>query len=156
MFNELKKNDLFRFFGPSGTFFLRAGKGQLVFLCTGSGFAPVKSMIESLLEAKSLRNIHIFWGGRFMEDLYSDLPFMWAREFENIQFTPVLSREKNLPGNARSGYVQNALVEQYENLSEAEVYACGSEEMIHDARKLMIKNGLNSEHFYSDAFVSSS
>ena len=103
-----------------------------------------------------MRKIHIFWGGRVFEDLYSNLPFQWASKYENIQFTPVLSREKNVVGNARSGYVQNALVEQYENLYEAEVYACGSEEMIHNAQKLLVARGLKSENFYSDAFVTSS
>ncbi len=155
MFNKVKPNDVFRLFGPLGTFFLRVGTEPLFFLCTGTGFAPVKAMVESLIEVRSLRKIHIFWGGRILADIYSDLPFKWAEEFSNIQFTPVLSRETNLPDNIKLGYVQSALIEQYNELHEAEVYACGSAQMIDDAQKLLVESGLKTDHFYADAFVSS-
>ncbi len=154
-FNDLKQNNLFRFYGPLGTFFLREGGGPLIFLCTGTGFAPVKSMVESLIESGSTRRIYIYWGGRFLSDLYSDLPFIWSEQYDNIQFIPVLSREEKLNTNFKSGYVQQAVLEQHGNLEGFEVYACGSEQMIHDARQIMLLNGLKAKFFYSDAFVPS-
>ena len=154
-FNELKKNKLFRFYGPLGTFFLRDSDGPLILLCTGSGFAPVKSMVESLIESGSTRSIYIYWGGRLLSDLYSDLPFAWSELYDNIQFIPVLSREENMQENFEAGYVQQAVMKQHENLKEFEVYACGSEQMIYSARQKMIENGLKTNNFYSDAFVPS-
>jgi CDP-4-dehydro-6-deoxyglucose reductase len=155
LFNQTEQGHLFRFFGPLGTFFLRENTSPLIFLCTGTGFAPVKSMVESLIEAGSDRDIHIYWGGRHLTDLYVELPYKWAEQYDNILFTPVLSREQNIPQNAMAGYVQHALVGEYDHLDNTEVYACGSEKMIHDAQVLLVNAGLNSDNFYSDAFVSS-
>ncbi len=154
-FNELEKNKLFRFYGPLGTFFLRDSDGPLILLCTGSGFSPVKSMVESLIESGSTRRVYIYWGGRLLSDLYSDLPFTWSALYDNIQFIPVLSREEKNQDKFEFGYVQQAVIKQHENLNEFEAYACGSEKMIHDARQEMVANGLQAKNFYSDAFVSS-
>jgi len=156
LFYSLTKGQLLRFFGPMGTFFLRDGDTRLIFLCTGTGFAPVKSMVENLIAINSSRSIHIYWGGREISDLYSDLPFIWAQRFDNIKFTPVVSREKPLPEDSVFGYVQNAVTRDYVNLNDTAVYACGSEIMIREAQLHLLDNGLDRHHFYSDAFLSSS
>ena len=161
LFNDLKQNQLFRIYGPLGTFFLRDNDSPLIFMCTGTGFAPVKSMVEHLIDRSSKRKIYIYWGGRTSEDLYSDLPVQWSEQYSNIEYIPVLSREQNdakkldvskLP---ESKYVQHKVVEQHNDLECFDVYACGSEQMIHDAKKLLIQHGLNTEKFYSDAFLPS-
>lgn len=150
LFNELKINQLIRFHGPLGTFFLRDNNAPIICLCTGTGFAPVKSIIENLIASGSNRKVYIYWGGRTAEDLYSSLPEAWAKQYEHIKYIPVLSRTA-----AKVKYVQNVVIEHHQNLSEFEVYACGSENMIQDAKQLLISNGLKSENFYSDAFVPS-
>ena len=155
LFNALKENQLLRFYGPLGTFFVRDSKQPIIFLSTGSGFAPVKSMVEQLLESNSERQIYIYWGGRYRNDLYSTLPKQWAKENENIHFTSVYSKETELVSGEAKGYCQQEVLKQHQNLSDYEVYACGSDEMIHDAKNLFIENGLQYDKFHSDSFLPS-
>lgn len=154
-FNEAKQNDLLRIEGPLGTFCLRNKSSKnLVLLATGTGIAPVRAILEELSMSVSeggIRYEHIFlyWGGRVEEDLY------WTPEFLELplSFVPVLSRSPHWIG--RSGYVQQAVLEDQIDLSDASVYACGSETMIHSAKEVLVAEGLNPRQFYSDAFVSS-
>ena len=153
-FNELECDQLFRINGPLGTFFCRENKLDKLFLCTGTGFAPVKSMIEGLIESGFEEKIYIYWGGRNSTDIYSDLPYVWAKQYENIQFLPVYSRCTKSE-SVYQGYVQNAFIESDISLENIEVYACGSASMVVSAKQLLIENGLSAERFYSDAFLAS-
>jgi CDP-4-dehydro-6-deoxyglucose reductase len=155
LFNALKENQLLRFFGPLGTFFVRDSEQPIIFICTGSGFAPVKAMVEQLIENNSAREVHIYWGGRYRADLYSELPRQWASQYDNINYTSVFSKETELTDCDAKGYCQHEVLKQHQNLSEFEVYACGSDEMIHDAKRLFIEYGLQEERFHSDSFLPS-
>lgn len=152
-FEEAKTNDLLRMEGPLGTFFLRnSNASQLILLATGTGIAPVKAILEQLAiapEVNAYSHVYLYWGGRTEQDIY------WRPEFESLPltFTPVLSRTPN--GQGRKGYIQQAVIDDGHNLSNAVVYACGSEAMIHSAYERLVAAGLNTKHFYSDAFVSS-
>jgi CDP-4-dehydro-6-deoxyglucose reductase len=155
LFNVLKENQLLRFYGPLGTFFVRDSKQPIIFLCTGSGFSPVKSMVEQLIESNSERQVYIYWGGRYRTDLYSFLPKQWVKEYKNINFTSVYSKETKLMKGEAKGYCQHEVLKQHQNLNGYEVYACGSDQMIHDAKKLFINHGLQNDKFYSDSFLPS-
>jgi CDP-4-dehydro-6-deoxyglucose reductase, E3 len=153
-FKQAKANDLLRFNGPLGTFFLRnLDKLHLVFLATGTGIAPVKAMLESLTNIapeQAPQSVTIFWGGRKLEDIYYDPQTIMAGH----QFVPVLSR----PGQGWagvSGYVQNALLATQPDLSCTAVYACGSDAMIRSAKASLLAAGLPDNRFFSDAFVPS-
>lgn len=153
-FDQAKANDLLRLNGPLGTFFLRdVADLDLVFLATGTGFAPVKAMLESIRDLASAhgpRSVTVLWGGRTRQDIYFDV--------ENISgdfsFIPVLSRADEQWSGVR-GRVQQALLSVLPDLQHAAVYACGSDAMIRDARATLILAGLPANRFYSDAFVSS-
>ncbi len=153
-FKQAKVNDLLRLNGPLGTFFLRdAPDMDLVFLATGTGIAPVKAMLESLSMKstnQSFRSVTVFWGGRVHSDLYFDV----TRIAGKFKYVPVLSRADMSWLGAR-GYVQNELSRLLPDLSQAVVYACGSNAMIHSAREFLTEKGLTTKCFYSDAFVSS-
>ena len=155
LFNDLKLNQLLRFYGPLGTFFVRESKKPIILLCTGSGFAPVKAMVEQLIEDNSDREIYIYWGGRYIKDIYSDLPMQWIKQYSNIFYTPVYSREIELTRGEAKGYCQHEVIQKHQNLDGFEVYACGSNEMIHDAKSLFVKHGLQGENFHSDSFLPS-
>jgi CDP-4-dehydro-6-deoxyglucose reductase, E3 len=152
-FEEAKPNDLLRMEGPLGTFCLRnIQTSQLILLATGTGIAPIKAILEQLAAAplaNTYSNIHLYWGGRVEQDIY------WQPIFESLPltFTPVLSRTPDWQG--RTGYIQQAVIDDGHDLSDAVVYACGSEAMIHIAHEQLVVAGLNRKHFYSDAFVSS-
>ncbi len=154
LFDEAKINDLLRIEGPIGTFFYRnTPKKNIVFLATGTGIAPVKAILEQFDEKNSEvkdKNIYLFFGGRTEEDLF------WSPKFNNIEvhFIPVLSRSTTDWEGAK-GYVQDVVLSTPIDLSDSVLYACGSENMIQDAMKLALKNGLAEDSFYSDAFISS-
>lgn len=154
-FEQARFNDLLRVCGPLGTFFARNIKGaDLVFLATGTGIAPVKSILESInnVPQEDLpRSIQVFWGGRTIQDLYLSLDDATGR----YKYTPVLSRE-NSEWLGAKGYVQNIFLEKSRNFENTVVYACGSSAMIHSAKNSLTKAGLSANNFHSDAFVPSS
>ncbi len=153
-FQRCGVNDLLRLNGPLGTFFLRDVRGlDLAMLCTGTGFAPVKSMIEALAGldvSLAPRSVTVYWGGRTPADLYHAMP-----AFEGLRFVPVLSRALAEWDGAR-GHVQDVFLAAGPDLQRSAVYACGSDAMIHGARKQLLAAGLPAARFQSDAFVCSS
>lgn len=153
-FGQAKTNDLLRLNGPLGTFFFRNVAGlDLVFLATGTGIAPVKAMLESMHDfaaEQQPRSVTVLWGGRLPQDLYFDVAGIPGR----FKFLPVLSRADAQWTGAR-GHVQQALLAALPDLSQAAVYACGSDAMIRDAQTTLTAAGLPSNLFYSDAFVCS-
>jgi CDP-4-dehydro-6-deoxyglucose reductase, E3 len=154
-FDHAKVNDLVRINGPLGTFFLRDLKGlDLVFLATGTGIAPIKSMLNSLLALspdEQPLSVTLLWGGRTRGDLYMH-PLTTSVGYH---YVPVLSRADSEWVGA-CGYVQNVFLSLSPNLSNSIIYACGSAEMIHGAQTSLAAVGLPSHRFYSDAFICSS
>ena len=152
-FNEAKVNDLIRLEGPLGAFFYRkSNQSEIIFLATGTGIAPVKAIIEELENSAidySNKNFLVLVGARNKEDLFWD-----PKKINNINFKyiPVLSNPKE-DWTGEKGYVQNILLEQKVDLANAQVYACGSNQMIESAQKLLIENSLPANQFYSDAFI---
>lgn len=153
-FNEAQDNDLLRLEGPLGTFcFHEKTQQNVIFLATGTGIAPIKSMLEYLDNSQAQtpsKNIYVYWGGRTPDDIY------WQPTFAhlNIHFHPILS-QANEHWHGRRGYVQHALLADNLNIADSVVYACGSDKMIHAAKDLLMVYGLNPKNFFSDAFVSS-
>lgn len=153
-FGAAKENDLLRLNGPMGTFFLRnVADLDLIFLATGTGIAPIKAMLEQLSSISGTyapKSISVYWGVREESDLYWSTSLLGA----DIQFSPVLSRPSSEWRGIR-GHVQDAVLNQKPLLKNTIIYACGSDAMIHAARKALVDAGLPENHFYSDAFVCS-
>jgi CDP-4-dehydro-6-deoxyglucose reductase len=151
-FNEAKINDLLRLEGPIGIFFLRDSSFKnIVFLATGTGIAPIKSILEGLEKSHEQyenKNMWIFIGARYQKDLF------WEPNFKNlnIKYIPVLSRQDS-DWNGEKGYVQDIVLKQQIDLQNTQVYACGSNDMINSAKELFFKNNLKENNFFSDAFV---
>jgi CDP-4-dehydro-6-deoxyglucose reductase, E3 len=153
-FSKAKINDLLRIEGPRGTFFLRKSGAykNIIFLATGTGIAPVKSILETIATSPLAyvdKEIYLFWGGRFLTDLF------WTPENIglDINYYPVLSREKN--PTTDEGYVQQILIDKNIELNDSMVYACGSNKMIQDSKNILLAKGLPVSNFFSDAFVTS-
>ena len=152
LFKEAKINDLLRLEGPIGTFFLRESSlKNIVFLATGTGVAPIKSILEGLdksHEQYQNKNLWLIVGARYQGDLF------WEPEFKNlnIKYIPVLSRPENDWSGAK-GYVQDIILNQQIDIENTQVYACGSSDMINSAKELLIKNNLKENNFFYDAFV---
>jgi len=153
-FERCRPNDLLRLNGPLGTFFLRDVQDlDLVFLCTGTGFAPVRAMSEALEDwpaDRRPRSVTMYWGGRTPADLYHSMPRQ-----AGLRTVPVLSRAATDWAGAR-GHVQDVFLAERPDLARTAVYACGSDPMIHSARTQLCAAGLPDRRFHSDAFVCSS
>lgn len=155
VFNEMKEREILRIKGPLGTFFLREDTDKpIIFVASGTGFAPVKAIIEHALHSGIARPMHFYWGGRTLADMYmQDKAKLW--EARGIRFTPVLSEA--LPEDrwqGRTGFVHQAVLDDYADLSGHEVYACGAPVVVEAAcRDFTALRGLPQEAFFSDAFT---
>lgn len=155
VFDELKEKDMMRIEGPYGGFYLREESTRpIILMAGGTGFAPIKGMIEHALKVGLERPIHLYWGVRSKEDLYMDeLAKSWTKQNPLIRYTPVLSDQKEEDQWAgRTGYVHHAIMEDYTDLSPYEIYGSGSPAMVYAGRDEFVKNNLDLDYYYSDAF----
>ena len=158
VFNTLKERDILRFEGPHGTFFLREESSKpIVLLASGTGFAPIKALVEHLVHLKSERPVSLYWGGRRPLDLYmNELCEQWAAILPNFRYVPVVSHA--LPEDhwqGRTGFVHQAVIQDIPDLSGYQVYACGAPVVVDSARRDYVEQcGLPADEFYADAFTS--
>jgi CDP-4-dehydro-6-deoxyglucose reductase len=158
VFTTMKARDILRFEGPLGTFFLREESDKpIVMLASGTGFAPIKALVEHMIHLKSERPVHFYWGGRRPQDLYMhELAQQWAATLPHFRYTPVISNaeaEDNWTG--RTGFVHQAVMQDLPDLSGFQVYACGAPIVVDSARRDYVAQcGLPAEEFYADAFTS--
>jgi CDP-4-dehydro-6-deoxyglucose reductase len=157
VFGKMKERDILRFEGPQGTFFLREDSEKpIVFVASGTGFAPIKAMLEHAFNKAIKRPMTLYWGGRRPKDLYlNDLPRKWAAEHANFSYVPVISDA--LPEDAwagRKGFVHRAVMEDFPDLSAYQVYACGVPVMVEAARRDFVGQcRLPEDEFYADSFT---
>jgi CDP-4-dehydro-6-deoxyglucose reductase, E3 len=158
VFSVLKEKDILRIEGPFGSFFLREDSAKpIVLLASGTGFAPIKAIIEHL-EFKGLtRPAVLYWGCRSRADLYLH---EWAEQAAQrcpwLRYVPVLSEAKSEDRwSGRTGFVHQAVMHDLPDLGGHQVYACGAPVMVDSARRDFVANcGLPQEEFYADAFTS--
>jgi len=155
VFERMKVGDSLSFEGPLGTFTLREDSEKPILFVAGStGFAPVKSMVESAFHTGIDRQMILYWGARRRRDLYlGSLAEQWAREHANFTFIPVLSApEPEDEWTGRTGLVHEAILADFPDLSRHQVYACGSVHMVQAAQPAFVKHGISSDDCFSDAF----
>jgi CDP-4-dehydro-6-deoxyglucose reductase len=158
VFGAMKEKDILRMEGPFGSFFLREDSSRpIVLLASGTGFAPIKAIIEQLQFKASAREAVLYWGCRSRSDLYlHDWVVAKTAEMPNLRYVPVLSEAKPEDGwSGRSGFVHQALMTDLPDLSGHEVYACGAPVMVDAAqRDLVAQCNLPAEAFFADSFTS--
>jgi CDP-4-dehydro-6-deoxyglucose reductase len=144
--------------GPFGSFFLREDADKpMVLLASGTGFAPIKAIIEQMLLKGIQRPAVLYWGCRRQADLYQhDWCVQMAGEMPNLRYVPVLSEP--LPEDAwtgRTGFVHQAVMQDFPDLSGQQVYACGAPVMVASAeRDFVVLCGLPADEFFADSFTS--
>ncbi|HVS26266.1 MAG TPA: CDP-6-deoxy-delta-3,4-glucoseen reductase [Burkholderiales bacterium] len=157
VFNKMKEREILRFEGPLGTFFLREDSDKpIIFVASGTGFAPIKGIIEHAFYKSIKREMVLYWGACIPPDLYMrELPLLWAREHTNFRFIPVLSEARpEDEWHGRSGFVHRAVMEDFTDMSGFQVYACGAPVMVDAARcDFTSMCNLSLEEFHSDAFT---
>jgi CDP-4-dehydro-6-deoxyglucose reductase len=158
VFGTMKERDILRFEGPMGTFFLREESDKpIVMLASGTGFAPIKALVEHMIHLKSTRPVSLYWGGRRPQDLYMQaLCQEWAASLPNFTYVPVISDAAPEDGwHGRSGFVHAAVMDDFPDLSGHQVYACGAPIVVDSARRDYVAQcGLPAEEFFADAFTS--
>jgi len=158
VFGAMKDKDILRLEGPFGSFFLREDSDKpIVLLASGTGFAPIKAIIEQLEFKGSTRAAVLYWGARRKADLYlHDWAEAAAARLPNLRYVPVLSEPA--PDDAwtgRTGFVHRAVMADLPDLSGHQVYACGVPIMVESAQRDFVAHcGLPEDEFYADAFTS--
>lgn len=156
VYDDLKEKTLLRLEGPFGTFYLRDTDKPMVFVASGTGFAPIKALLEQLAAQNNTRPVSMYWGGRQLKDLYMH---QWVVDFAKnhdwLTYTPVLSEVADSDTwDGATGYVHHQVLADFSDLSGYEVYACGNPLMVDSARKdFTEQRGLDEENFFADAFV---
>jgi len=158
VFGTMKEKEILRIEGPYGSFFLREDSDKpIVLLASGTGFAPIKAIIEHMQHKGIARPATLYWGGRRPADLYLSA-WIEARlaEMPNLRYVPVVSDA--LPEDAwsgRTGFVHAAVLQDFPDLSGHEVYACGAPIVVESAKRDYVgKAGLPEEAFFADSFTS--
>ncbi|MFT4067372.1 2Fe-2S iron-sulfur cluster-binding protein [Paraburkholderia sp.] len=139
---------------PLGAFrFHEEDYRPLLMVATGTGLAPIKAILESLMDDPDCPPVTLYWGARTAADLYlHDEIAQWAARLYEFRYVPVLSRA-DVSWEGRRGYVQHAVCEDVADLSEHAVYLCGSPAMIADAKAAFIAKGASIDHLYADSFT---
>lgn len=155
VFTEMKEKELLRIEGPFGTFFLRESSTKpIILMAGGTGFAPIKGILEHAFAIGVTRPMHLYWGARTRADIYmNDLPQQWTQQYPLFRYTPVLSEplaEDHWDG--RCGLVHEAILQDYPNLAGYEIYAGGAPGMVKVGAEAFALHGLSLEDYFSDAF----
>jgi CDP-4-dehydro-6-deoxyglucose reductase len=155
---QMKEREILRIEGPLGSFFLREDSQlPIVMVASGTGFAPIKAIIEHMVHQNIKRPVTLYWGGRRPCDLYMHaLAQSWAATIPNFTYVPVVSDA--LPDDSwtgRTGFVHKAVMEDFPDLSGYQVYACGAPIVVDSARREFVAQcHLPDEAFFADSFTS--
>jgi CDP-4-dehydro-6-deoxyglucose reductase len=158
VFGAMKEKEILRMEGPFGSFFLREDSTKpMVLLASGTGFAPIKAIIEEMQFKRIARPAVLYWGCRSLADLYlHGWAVEAARQMPNLRYVPVLSEPKPQDDwTGRTGFVHQTVMADLPDLSTHQVYACGAPVMVESAqRDFVAQCGLPEEEFLADAFTS--
>jgi CDP-4-dehydro-6-deoxyglucose reductase len=155
VFSTMKVKDILRFEGPLGTFRLREESNKpMVMVAGGTGFAPIKALIEHAIHNHFKRPIALYWGAKNRAELYlPELPKQWAAAHPHITYVPVLSEPTAADRwTGRTGFVHHAVLEDFGDLSAYQAYVCGAPVMVEAAQRDFIARGLPAEEFFADIF----
>ena len=160
LFDHAQVGDRLWMQGPFGDFSIPAqGSKPIILVAGGTGFAPIKACLEEMAaalpaNAQTDRAIHLYWGARTLADLY-DIASLGAlsERLPGLRFTPVLDLG---PAGCRSrtGFVHRAVIEDFDDLSDHDIYACGAPVMIEAlSRDCAAERGFDPARLTADIFV---
>lgn len=154
VFDQMKPGALLKIEGPLGTFVPREDSERpLLFVAGGTGFAPIKALIEHFLHLGTRRPIGLYWGARVAADLYlRALPERWARDVAGFRYVPVLSDAAEAGEGHRLGFVHETVLEDHPDLGGFDLYMSGPPTMIDAGRRAFVQAGLPEDRLYYDSF----
>ena len=155
VFDGLKEKSLMRIQGPLGSYFLREDSNRpIILMGGGTGFAPLKGMLEHAFYIGLDRPIHLFCGARAKKDLYMDeMVQLWLKQYKNLKYTAVLSDpDEEDDWQGETGFIHESVIRHYPDLSGFDVYLSGPPPMVKAGMDLFYEKGLPETHIYSDSF----
>ena len=153
VFNEMQEKSIHHIEAPMGKFYLRESDKPILFVAGGTGFAPVKSIIEDMIFNNINRPIFLYRGVGKFEDLYMhDLSSEWASTIPNFSYIPVSQSEDDIRNQLRIGLVHEVVLADFKSLNNIQVYCCGTPGLVKTAFEAFIKIGLSEDEFFADGF----
>jgi len=154
VFDSMKERDLLRMEGPFGTYFMQTEvERPIIMVAGGTGFSPVKGLIDQAMATDPNYQIHLFWGARDEQDLYLDgLVREWQSQYPNFTYTPVLSDSSSDSWAGATGWVHQEVEKHFEDVSNHDVYASGPPVMIDAVRNALLPRGMDTANFFFDSF----
>jgi len=120
----------------------------ILFIAGGTGFAPIKAMIEQLLATGETRPFELFWGARSQSDLYMDnLVRLWQQRVSHFQYFSQLST------NNQATLGSNVLTRHQTDLKDWQVVIAGPFDMAYSTRDELVAHGALEANIFSDAFT---
>ncbi len=153
VFNQLKTGDILKIEGPQGSFYYHDDYRDIIMVAGGTGFAPLKGIIEFLQQQKNKPNIHLYWGAKSKKDLYMHKKVKHWQQQGLIKYTPVLSKPLNDDNwKGKTGYVHEAIIKDYHSLKDNVIYMAGPPAMIKVAKPAFLKQQARNKNIYFDSF----
>jgi len=138
----------------NGAAYLRESSTRpIILMAGGTGFSYVKSLLEQIVESELKNPVYLYWGVKEYSHFYfEDQATGWSAEHQNIHFHPVVELPEAY-WQGKKGYVHQAVLDEFDDLSEFDIYIVGRFEMAKIAREDFVKKGALIDHIYGDAFA---
>ncbi len=155
VFEEMQEKSIHRIEAPIGQFYLRDSEKPIIFISGGTGFAPIKSVIEDMIHRDIKRTTYLYQGVRAEKDLYMhELCLGWQKEHQHIHYIPVFSEpEKTDNQYIRTGLVHQAVLDDFQSFENYQAYSCGAPIVVQTAFNALVEKGLLEDEFFADAFT---
>ena len=151
--NEMQEKSIHHIEAPIGQFYLRESNKPIVFVAGGTGFAPIKSIIEDIYFNNIKRPIFLYRGVSKFDDLYMhNLSLEWINLLDEFTYIPVSESESDSNDQLRIGLVHEIVLEDFQSLANVQVYCCGAPGLVKKAFTCFIEKGLPEDEFFADDF----
>lgn len=151
----LKEGDELSINGPYGEFYLRDSERDILMIATGTGLAPIKSILHQMERDKTQRKTTLFFGARNRKDLlYHEKLKEFEKNLPNFTYIPTLSRPTDEDQwDGETGRVTNLIEKNIPMHAHVDVYICGSPAMVDSCAALLAEKGIPEDRIFYDKFA---
>jgi len=150
----LKEGEELKLTGPYGKFYLRNADRDILFVATGSGMAPIKSMLHQVEHRQIGKTITFFFGARTKKDLYYQAELeAFVKTIPNFSYVPTLSRPtEEDQWEGEKGRVTHLIDKYVSEGTNIDVYICGSPAMVDSSVETLKRKGIPEDRIFFDKF----
>lgn len=138
----------------NGDAYLRAdSKRPIILMAGGTGFSYVKSLLEEIVHLELENQVYLFWGVQEYSHFYFENEAVaWAKKHDNIHFHPVIELPET-QWQGHEGYVHQAVLNEFSELSAFDIYVVGRFDMAKVAREDFLNQGALIDRIFGDAYA---